>query len=206
MERDTGRLLAVRMTGQAAWQTRPGRAGSHAASSRLDPGSLVAPSQHPHYEARVLRLLPVLQVPQVLEEGGVIQVAVLRQPCGTHDGHEGHYGQSTQLVRSGDGTMRLLRPALMMRRRGCYVAQKRCGRTANCRNESMHGKGIPAGTLGGSAHSSGSRGLTGSAKTPIPAQTAGGRRSPPPLGRHVCLGMEQRQLVQSGGVRQTCNM
>lgn len=33
-----------------------------------------------HYEARILRLLPVLQVSQVLEERWVLQKAVLRKP------------------------------------------------------------------------------------------------------------------------------
>ena len=33
-----------------------------------------------HYEARVLRLLPVLQVGQVLEECWVLKIAVLRKP------------------------------------------------------------------------------------------------------------------------------
>ena len=33
-----------------------------------------------HYEARILRLLPVLQVSQVLEECWVLKVAVLRKP------------------------------------------------------------------------------------------------------------------------------
>ena len=33
-----------------------------------------------HYEARVLRLLPVLQVGQVLEESWVLKIAVLSKP------------------------------------------------------------------------------------------------------------------------------